>query len=74
MAVSITLTIRLGPLVSLKVTGQSCQELAEALEGYDHLNHRVDAMCSDLAERVYPEGVEMQFEQHEQEEEEEATE
>jgi len=73
MAVSITLTIRLGPLVSLKVTGQSCQELAEALEGYDHLNHRVDAMCSDLAERVYPEGVEMQFEQHEQEEE-EATE
>jgi hypothetical protein len=66
MAVSITLTIRLGPLVSLKVTGQSCEELAQALEGYDHLNHRVDAMCSDLAERVYPEGVEMQFDQHDE--------
>jgi hypothetical protein len=69
MAVNITLTIRLGPLVSLKVTGQSCEELAQALEGYDHLNQRVDAMCSDLAERVYPEGVEMDYEQHEGEEE-----
>jgi len=63
MSVSITLNIRLGPLVSLKVNGQSCEELAQALEGYDHLNQRIDAMCSDLAERVYPEGVEMQFEQ-----------
>lgn len=62
MSASITLTIRLGPLVSLKVTGESCEELAQALEGYDHLNHRVDAMCSDLAERVYPEGAEMHFE------------
>lgn len=61
MSVSITLNIRLGPLVSLKVNGQSCEELAQALEGYDHLNQRIDAMCSDLAERVYPEGVEMQF-------------
>ena len=69
MAVSITLTIRLGPLVSLKVTGQSCEELAQALEGYDHLNLRIDGMCSDLAERVYPEGVEMQFEQSDEAEE-----
>jgi hypothetical protein len=69
MAVSITLTIRLGPLVSLKVTGQSCEELAQALEGHDQLNLRVDAMCSDLAEKVYPEGVEMQFEQTDEAEE-----
>jgi len=69
MAVSITLSIRLGPLVSLKVTGQSCEELAQALEGYNNLNQRVDAMCSDLAERVYPEGVEMQVEQHDEGEE-----
>lgn len=57
MAVSITLSIRLGPLVSLRVTGQSCHELAKALEGYDDLNVRVDAMCGDLAERIYPEGL-----------------
>lgn len=59
MAVSITLSIRLGPLVSLRVTGKSCNELAQALEGYDDLNARVDGMCSDLAEKVYPEGMEM---------------
>ena len=35
MSVSITLSIRLGPLVSLRVNGQSCHELAKALEGYD---------------------------------------
>jgi hypothetical protein len=56
MAVSITLSIRLGPLVSLKITGQNCQELAKALEGHEHLNKHVDALCSDLAERICPEG------------------
>lgn len=58
MAVSITLNVRLGPLVSLRVNGASCKELAEALEGYEDLNERVDALCSGLAERVYPEGYE----------------
>ena len=59
MAVSITLSIRLGPLVSLRVTGQSCHELAKALEGYDNLNHHINAMCGDLAERIYPDGMDL---------------
>lgn len=58
MAVSITLTVRLGPLVSLRVNGNSCRELAEALEGYEGLNASLEAMCSGLAEKVYPEGME----------------
>ena len=59
MSVNIALSIRLGPLVSLKVTGQSCHELAKALEGYDDLNTRINAMCGDLAERIYPEGMDL---------------
>jgi hypothetical protein len=59
VSVSITLSIRLGPLVSLRVTGQSCHELAKALEGYDNLNHHINAMCGDLAERIYPEGLDI---------------
>ena len=52
-----SLRIQLGPLVSFQVEGENCRELAAALEGFDDLNKTVDAMCSDLAERVYPEGV-----------------
>lgn len=52
-----SLKIQLGPLVSLSVEGENCRELAAALDGFDHLNRTVDAMCSDLAERIYPEGV-----------------
>ena len=59
MSVSITLSIRLGPLVSLRVTGQSCHELAKALEGYDNLNQHINAMCGDLAERIYPDGFDL---------------
>ena len=59
MSVSITLSIRLGPLVSLRVNGQSCHELAKALEGYDNLNHHINAMCGDLAERIYPDGFDL---------------
>ena len=59
MSVSITLSIRLGPLVSLRVNGQSCHELAKALEGYDNLNHHINAMCGDLAERIYPDGLDI---------------
>jgi len=57
MAVHITLKVRLGPLVSFEMTGQSCQELSEALKGFELLNQQIGTMCSDLAERVYPEGV-----------------
>lgn len=52
-----SLRIQLGPLVAFQVEGESCRELAAALEGFDDLNKRVDAMCSDLAARVYPEGT-----------------
>jgi hypothetical protein len=69
MSVSITLNIRLGPLVSLKISGDSCHDLAKALEGYDHLNVRLDALCSDHAERIYPEGMDMDSGRPEGEEE-----
>jgi hypothetical protein len=59
MSASITLFVRLGPMVSLRVSGQSCQELAKALEGYDDLNVRIDSMCGDLANRIYPEGLDL---------------
>jgi hypothetical protein len=51
-----SLRIRLGPLVYFQVDGDSCGELSTALEGFEELNTKVDAMCSDLAARVYPNG------------------
>ena len=51
-----SLRIRLGPLVYFQVDGDNCAELATALEGFEELNAKVDAMCSDLAARVYPGG------------------
>lgn len=74
MSVSITLSIRLGPLVSLRVNGQSCHELAKALEGYDNLNHHINAMCGDLAERIYPEGIDLNAMREDIEEDEESKE
>lgn len=74
MAVNITLSIRLGPLVSLKVNGASCHDIAKALEGHEQLNEQVNAMCSNLAERVYPEGFDLNTLREEEEEEEEREE
>lgn len=54
---SMTLRIRLGPLVYFEVDGQSCEDLAQALDGFEALNAKVDAMCSDLAQRVYPDAA-----------------
>lgn len=54
----INLSIRLGPMVHFEVQGQDCGEIAKALEGFQQLNETVDAMFSDLARRVYPEGKE----------------
>jgi hypothetical protein len=51
---SMSLRIRLGPLVYFEVDGDSCAELVTALDGFEELNAKVDAMCSDLAGRVYP--------------------
>ncbi len=58
MSSHLSLKIRLGPLVSLEVGGDNCHEIREALKGFNELNKQLDAMCSDLAERVYPEEVE----------------
>lgn len=52
-----SLRIRLGPLVYFQVDGDSCGELSTALDGFEELNVKVDAMCSDLAGRVYPGGA-----------------
>ena len=52
-----SLRIRLGPLVFVQVDGDNCRELSDALEGFEELNIKVDAMCSDLAGRVYPDGA-----------------
>lgn len=52
----INLSIRLGPMVHFEVQGENCTQVAEALEGFERLNAVVDAMFSDLAARVYPEG------------------
>jgi hypothetical protein len=52
-----SLRIRLGPLVYFQVDGENCDELSTALEGFEELNVKVDAMCSDLAARVYPNGA-----------------
>ena len=54
MSASMNLKIRLGPLVSLEVTGDNCEEIRAALDGFESLNKQLDAMCSALAERIYP--------------------
>ena len=51
---NITMTIRLGPMVSFQIEGRNCAEITAALKGFEHLNRTVDAMFSDLAKRVYP--------------------
>jgi hypothetical protein len=53
---SMSLRIRLGPLVYFSVDGENCHDLTAALDGFEALNAKVDAMCSDLAGRVYPDG------------------
>ncbi len=63
MAASIVLSIRLGPMVSYRIQGDNCQEILEALEGFAELNQRIDEMCSDLGDRMYPEAPGPEFEQ-----------
>ena len=55
MAASIVLNIRLGPMVAYRIEGDNCKEILEALEGFAKLNQRIDDMCSDLGDRMYPE-------------------
>jgi hypothetical protein len=54
MSANLTLKIRLGPLVSLEVEGDNCDEIIEALKGHQKLNEEIDSLCGDLAERIYP--------------------
>lgn len=56
MSASISLKIKLGPLVTFEVAGDDCEEICRALKGFQTLNMQIDEMCSDLAERVYPDG------------------
>lgn len=58
MAATITLNIRLGPMVTFRIDGANCTEILRALDGFAELNERIDRMCSDLGERMYPEGLE----------------
>ncbi|MBS0172100.1 MAG: hypothetical protein JSR62_17275 [Nitrospira sp.] len=57
MAASMILRIKLGPFVSFEVEGENCEEICESLKGFEQLNERVDGMCSDLVERLYPDGL-----------------
>lgn len=57
MPASIVVRVRIGPLVFFSIEGANCREVAEALDGYEILNNRLDGMCSDLAARVYPDGI-----------------
>jgi hypothetical protein len=52
----INLSIRIGPMVHFTVQGDSCAQVAQALQGFEELNEIVDKMFSDLANRVYPDG------------------
>ena len=51
----ISLSLQLGPMVKINIEGNSCPEIAEALQGFERLNKTVDDMFSDLAKRVFPE-------------------
>jgi hypothetical protein len=53
----IVITLHLGPMVKIDIEGASCPEIAEALAGFERLNETVDSMFSDLARRVFPDGV-----------------
>ncbi len=68
MSASIVLRVKLGPFVTIEVTGDNCDEITEALDGYEALNKRIDNMCSDLVAHIYPEGLEEQEGAEEQEE------
>ncbi|MGE3152120.1 MAG: hypothetical protein AB7G48_10920 [Nitrospiraceae bacterium] len=57
MPANMILRIKLGPFVSFEIEGANCEEIAQALKGFEKLNQRVDAMCSDLVGRIYPDGI-----------------
>lgn len=52
----IFMSLQLGPMVKIDIEGENCSEISQALHGFEALNQTVDAMFSDLAKRVFPEG------------------
>lgn len=50
------MSLQLGPMVKIDIEGENCSEISAALHGFEVLNKTVDAMFSDLAKRVFPEG------------------
>lgn len=67
MAASMILRIKLGPFVSFEVEGENCEEICQSLKGFEKLNERVDSMCSDLVDRLYPEGLAVESEAEQEE-------
>lgn len=55
MAASIVFKMQIGPMVLIQIEGHTCQEISEALEGYERLNKQIEGMCGGLADKVYPE-------------------
>jgi hypothetical protein len=53
----IRISLNLGPMVRIDIEGESCPEIVEALTDFEKLNDTVDSMFSDLAQRVFPDGV-----------------
>ena len=53
----IRISLNLGPMVRIDIEGGSCPEIVEALTDFQKLNDTVDSMFSDLAQRVFPDGV-----------------
>ena len=53
----IRISLNLGPMVRIDIEGESCPEIVEALTDFEKLNDTVDCMFSDLAQRVFPDGV-----------------
>ena len=52
---SVSITIRLGPMAEITAHGQNCQEIAKQLDGWQKLNDKVEKLSADLAQRMYPE-------------------
>lgn len=58
MAANINIKVYVGAGMSVQISGQNCKEIVSAMDGYEELNKVLDGMFGDLAELVYPEGME----------------
>jgi hypothetical protein len=69
MPASVTFRIRVGPWVFFQIDGPNCKEVASAMDGYEDLNKKIDAMFSDLAQKIYPDGLDQVTQEMESEDE-----